>query len=133
MYALKSVCVNHILLYALIEAIQIADSNIIIKELEQKGITKPDEVNEDQKAVNHLAIRTVENHLAWTGFLWRYGFHMPEFCDKLCEPFYGKSLKLYIFKNLQGFIMRFKSKIHGIGRHSMEEFTEFAAQDLKGT
>jgi len=110
---------------------QIADSNIIIKELEQKGITKPDEVSDDQKAVNHLAIRTVENHLAWTGFLWRYGFHMPEFYDKLCEPYYGKSRSLYFFKKFQGFIMRFKSKIHGIGRHSIEEFTEFAAQDLK--
>ena len=112
---------------------QIADSNIIVKELEHKGITKTDEVSEDQKAVNHLAIRTVENHLAWTGFLWRYGFHMPEFYDKLCEPYYGKSRSLYFFKKFQGFIMRFKSKIHGIGRHSIEEFTEFAAQDLKGT
>ena len=83
--------------------------------------------------MNHLAIRTVENHLAWTGFLWRYGFHMPEFYDKLCEPYYGKSRSLYFFKKFQGFIMRFKSKIHGIGRHSIEEFTEFAAQDLKGT
>ena len=112
---------------------QIADSNIIIKELEQKGITKHDEVSEDQKAVNHLAIRTVENHLAWTGFLWRYGFHMPEFYDKLCEPYYGKSRSLFFFKNVQPTTYRFNSKIHGIGRHSMEEVTEFAGQDLKGT
>ena len=111
---------------------QIADSNIIIKELEQKGITQPDKVSEDQKAVNHLAIRTVENHLAWTGFLWRYGFHMSEFYEKLCAPYYGKGRNQFLFKNFQGFIMRFKSKIHGVGRHSVEEFTEFAAQDLKG-
>ena len=111
---------------------QIADSNIIIKELEQKGITQPDKVSEDQKAVNHLAIRTVENHLAWTGFLWRYGFHMSEFYEKLCAPYYGKGRNQFLFKNFQGFIMRFKSKIHGVGRHSLEEFTEFAAQDLKG-
>ena len=110
---------------------QIADSNIIIKELEHKGITKPDEVSEDQKAVNHLAIRTVENHLAWTGFLWRYGFHMPEFYDKLCEPYYGNSQIALAFKNFQSESYMSKSKIHGIGRHSMEEFTEFAAQDLK--
>ena len=58
---------------------------------------------------------------------------MPEFYDKLCEPYFGNSQIAFAFKNFQSESYMSKSKIHGIGRHSMEEFTEFAAQDLKGT
>ena len=96
------------------------------------GLTQPDELTEDQKAVNHLAVRTIENHMAVAGFLWRYGYHMPEFYEKLCEPYYGSSRGLKFFRYGQGFMMKVKASFHGIGRHSIEEVADMANQDLKG-
>ena len=60
-----------------------ADSNLIIKELEKRGICKPDDEEEQQKAINHLVTTTLENHTSIVGFYWRYSFNMEEFCSKL--------------------------------------------------
>jgi len=112
---------------------QMSDSNLIIQELEKRGIAKPDEnLSEVQKSVNHLATVTVENHTAIAGFHWRYGYNMPEFLEKLIEPYFhlvpGRSLAF--FRYLQPYIMVLKTKMHGLGRHSLSEIAQFSFKDL---
>jgi len=111
---------------------QIADSNIIIQELEKRGISKSDDnVDSTQRAVNHLATVTIENHTSIAGFHWRYGYNMPEFYEKLCEPFFGSGRSLYFFRYLQPYGMIMKTKMHGLGRHSLEEIAQFSFYDLE--
>ena len=110
---------------------QIPDSNMIINDLESRGIAASDELTETQKAVAHLATVTVENHTAIAGFHWRYGYNMPEFYQKLCEPFYGGGRSLSFFRYFQPYAMIMKTKMHGLGRHSLPEIAQFSFKDLK--
>lgn len=110
---------------------QIPDSNLIIQELEKRGIAKPDEnLNSSQKAVNHLATVAVENHTCIASLHWRYGFNMPEFYDKLLEPYFMKVWSLQVFRYLVPKGMLLRTKLHGLGRHSLDEVAEFSYQDL---
>lgn len=109
---------------------QIPDSNQIITELEKRGISKADELSPSQKAISHLAKVAMENHTCLAGFHWRYGYHMPEFYEKLCEPFFGNGRSLTFFKNFQPYAMIMKTKMHGLGRHNLDEIADFSFQDL---
>jgi len=110
---------------------QIPDSNVIIKEFEKRGITKPDEnLDTSQKAVNHLATVAVENHTCIASLHWRYGFNMPEFYDKLLDPYFMKVWSLQVFRYLVPKGMLLRTKLHGLGRHSLDEVAEFSYQDL---
>lgn len=109
----------------------IPDSNVIINELEKRGISKPDGSDPDQNAVYHLATVALENHTCLAGFLWRYGYHMTEFYEALCKETYGSSRALFFFRNVQPFAMKMKGRFHGLGRHSLEEIAEFSFKDLK--
>ena len=81
------------------------------------GITKPDEnLNPSQKAVNHLATVAVENHTCIASLHWRYGFNMPEFYDKLLDPFFIKVWSLQVFRYLVPKGMLLRTKLHGLGR-----------------
>lgn len=111
---------------------QIADSNIIIQELEKRGISMPDqELTEEQKVSNHLATICLENHTSLAGFVWRYGYNMAEFFEKVCKDTYGKSWSVFFFKKFMPSGIKTKAKNHGLGRHSIEEITEFSFKDLK--
>jgi glutathione S-transferase len=112
---------------------QIPDSNVAIKELEARGLAKKDEGNTtQQQSIGHLATVALENHTAIAGFYWRYGFHMEEFFVKLVQPFFGGGKAgLLFFRYLQPFMMRLKTRMHGLGRHSTQEVAEFACEDLK--
>jgi hypothetical protein len=79
-----------------------------------------------------LATVAIENHTAIAGFHWRYGYNMPEFLEKLIEPYFhlvpGRSLAF--FRYLQPYIMVIKTKMHGLGRHSLSEIAQFSFKDL---
>jgi len=110
---------------------QIPDSNQIIQELEKRGIANPDEfLNPSEKAVNHLATVAIENHTCLASLHWRYGFNMPEFYEKLMEPFFVKVWSLQVFRYLVPRGMLLRTKLHGLGRHSLDEVAEFSYQDL---
>ena len=111
-----------------------ADSNLIIKELEKRGICKPDDEEEQQKAINHLVTTTLENHTSIVGFYWRYSFNMEEFCSKLITKpnTYPKNnfchnLRIIIIETYTTAIERYRKTIlsnmerkiitHAIGRH----------------
>jgi len=63
----------------------IADSNVIIARLITLFAASVDIklLTPEQRAIAHAATRMVEEHLAQTGFYYRYGLHMPEFYDVL--------------------------------------------------
>lgn len=110
----------------------IPDSNVIIEELERRGIAAPDALLSPlKKAASHLATVAMENHTSLAGFLWRYGAHMNEFYEKLCRENYGASWDLFFFKHLMPFGMRLKGRFHGLGRHLPEEIEAFACKDLE--
>ena len=108
-----------------------ADSNCIIKELEKRGIAKPDEgLDDQQKAINHLVSITLENHTSIIGFYWRYSYNMDEFCNKLIiKPNYPKNM--FFFRKILPITMNLRAFLQGIGRHSLEEVCEFSFEDLK--
>ena len=81
--------------------------------------------------MNHLATVTIENHTSLAGFHWRYGYNMPEFYEKLCEPYFGSGKSLLFFRYLQPYGMIMKTKMHGLGRHSLSEIAEFSFKDLE--
>ena len=82
------------------------------------GISKPDDIDSTQKAVNHLATVTLENHTSVAGFHWRYIYNMPEFYEKLCEPYYGKSKALAFFRYGMPYTFVMKTKMHGLGKET---------------
>ena len=89
------------------------------------GITKADEnLNPSQKAVNHLATVAVENHTCIASLHWRYGFNMPEFYEKLMEPYYMKVWSLQVFRYLVPRGMLLRTKLHGLGRFVIQNFIE---------
>ena len=108
-----------------------ADSNLIIKELEKRGICKPDDEEEQQKAINHLVTTTLENHTSIVGFYWRYSFNMEEFCSKLITKPNTYPKNTFFFRKILPITMRLRAFLQGIGRHSLEEVCEFSFEDLK--
>lgn len=86
-------------------------------------------VAEEKKAIAHAFSIMVENHTAVAGFNWRYGYHMEEFSEKLIMH-YGKGPAMFFFRYIQPIGMRFRTHLHGLGRHSLEEINEFTFKDL---
>ena len=66
--------------------------------------------------MNHLATVAVENHTCIASLHWRYGFNMPEFYDKLLEPYFMKVWSLQVFRYLVPKGMLLRTKLHGLGR-----------------
>ena len=94
------------------------------------GLAQQDSLSPENHAISHLINRTMENHTCIAGFHWRYGYNMPEFFEKLCEPYFDKTRSMYFFKNFQPYAMILKTKMHGLGRHSLPEIANFSFQDL---
>ncbi len=66
--------------------------------------------------MNHLATVAVENHTCIASLHWRYGFNMPEFYDKLLDPYFMKVWSLQVFRYLVPKGMLLRTKLHGLGR-----------------
>jgi len=110
---------------------QIPDSNIIIHELERRGITAPDDITCSQKAFNHLVRVATENQTILTLFYWRYGFHMDEFFEKVTHFWPTKRINILLFKYLKPILAKVEGKIVSCLRHSKDEIVQHACEDLK--
>ncbi len=109
---------------------QIPDSNIIIKTLEERGLAAKDDVtSEDEAYIAHMASRMLENHTSIAGFYWRYGFHIEEFYAKVCTHFPDSRATRW-FQKFQPYATKLRTHLHGLGRHEMDEISEFTYQDL---
>jgi len=110
----------------------IPDSNVIINELEKRGIAKPDgRMTVGQKAVSHLITVTIENHTSFAGAYWRYVYHIPEFYEKVIKPYSKGYFMDLLFIYITPYYVALKAKFHGIGRHTLDEIAEFSFQDLQ--
>jgi len=111
---------------------QIPDSNIIIEKLKEKFQVDPDrDIPVTDLAMGHAATLMVENHTAHIGFHYRYGHHMENFLEtlKLAEYYpSGKAIKNW--GRVQPTMTRFRSWLHGIGRHENTEVWEMSFKDL---
>jgi len=115
---------------------QIPDSNVIIQKLKEKFQVDPDkDIPETDLAMGHAATVMMENHTAHIGFHYRYGHHMENFLKTLkCAEYISadhisdKAIK--IWGTVQPFLTRFRSYLHGIGRHENSDIWEMSFKDL---
>jgi len=111
---------------------QIPDSNVIIEKLKAKFQVNPEkDIPETDLAMAHAATVMVENHTAHIGFHYRYGHHMENFLNtlKLAEYYpSGKAIKHW--GRFQPAMTRFRSYLHGIGRHENSIVWEMSFKDL---
>jgi len=115
---------------------QIPDSNVIIQRLKEKFQVDPDkDISETDLAMGHAATVMMENHTAHIGFHYRYGHHMENFLKTLkcaeyisAEHISAKAIK--IWGRVQPFLTRFRSYLHGIGRHENSDIWEMSFKDL---
>lgn len=110
----------------------IADSNIIIRRLKSHFKVDPERDFDDKDlAVAHMTLITIEQHLAFIGFHYRYGYHMPKFLETLniINLWPGNSAKWW--GRFQPYITRFRDYISGLGRHENEELYAMSFQDLQ--
>ena len=107
------------------------DSNVIISRLRKHfkvGIDS--DLTEAERGSAHMATVALENRTAIAGFYWRYGFNMEEFTDILCKGRMPAKI-LGFWKFIQPYGTRFKTRQHGLARHSKEEVEEFSCQDIQ--
>jgi len=111
---------------------QIADSNIIIEKLREKFQVDPDkDIPEKDLAMGHAATLMVENHTAQIGFHYRYGFHMQNFLETLkCAEYFPSAKAMKTWGRVQPYITKFRSHLHGIGRHENTDIWEMSFKDL---
>jgi len=110
----------------------IADSNIIMDRLKVHFKVDPDrDLDDQQVAVSHTTLITIEHHLAFIGFHYRYGYNMPQFLHKLniINVWPGNAAKWW--GRFQPYATRFRDHISGLGRHENQELYEMSFQDLK--
>ncbi|XP_035225608.1 failed axon connections-like [Stegodyphus dumicola] len=120
-----------------INGVEIADSDIIIKELSQIfGKDLDENLTLDQKNVSHAFVSMLNNHTSWVMRWWRYS-HPGEFL-KAAQLDIKRTLNSKLPKGLLHFFFKlgFKSNIkravgHGVGRHNSDEIYEFGKKDLK--
>ncbi|XP_015929788.1 failed axon connections [Parasteatoda tepidariorum] len=120
-----------------VNGVEIADSDIIIKELSQMfGKDLDEHLTLDQKNVSHAFVSMLNNHTSWVMRWWRYS-HPGEFL-KAAQMDIKRTLNSKLPKGLLQFFFKlgFKSNIkrtigHGVGRHNSDEIYEFGKKDLK--
>ncbi|GIY01655.1 failed axon connections [Caerostris darwini] len=120
-----------------VNGVEIADSDIIIKELSEIFVKDLDEnLTLDQRNVSHAFVSMLNNHTSWVMRWWRYS-HPGEFL-KAAQMDIKRTLNSKLPKGLLQFFFKlgFKSNIkravgHGVGRHNSEEIYEFGKKDLK--
>ena len=109
----------------------VTDSNVIIRRLRQHfKIGIDSDLSEAEKGAAHMATVALENRTAIAGFYWRYGFNMEEFTDILCKGRMPAKI-LGFWKRIQPYGTRFKTRQHGLARHTKEEVEEFSCQDIQ--
>ena len=110
---------------------QIPDSNVIIERLEEKfGVQRfAGEVTAEQRAAAHALTVMLENHTAIAGFHWRYGRNMDAFLEVAAKYYPQSGLKFW--RLVQPYMTRFKTVMHGLGRHEYHEIDAFSCKDLK--
>ena len=107
------------------------DSNVIISRLQQHfNVELDSDLTKGERGGAHMATVALENHTAIAGFYWRYGFNMEEFTEKLCKGRMPAKI-LGFWKRIQPFAYRFKTRQHGLARHTNEEVVELSCQDLQ--
>lgn len=130
-YSLKFSTATGQIPYVELNGEEMADSNVIISRLRQHfKVGMDSDLTESERGAAHLATVALENHTAIAGFYWRYGFNMDEFTDILCKGRMPARI-LGFWKRIQPFGTRFKTRQHGLARHTKEEVEEFSCQDLK--
>jgi len=120
-----------------VNGIEIADSDIIIKELSQMfGKDLDENLTLDQRNVSHAFVSMLNNHTSWVMRWWRYS-HPGEFL-KAAQMDIKRTLNSKLPKSVLQFFFKlgFKSNIkraigHGVGRHNSDEIYEFGKKDLK--
>ncbi len=130
-YSLKFSSAKGQIPYIELNGMEYADSNQIITKLTNHfGVAIDNGLTKEQLALSHMTTVTLENHTAVAGFYWRYGFNMYEFTDLVCK---GRmpDKALMFWKRFQPFTQRFKTRWHGLARHTDEEVAEFSCQDIQ--
>ncbi|XP_067139798.1 failed axon connections-like [Centruroides vittatus] len=120
-----------------LNGVEIADSDIIIKELSKHFDKDLDaDLSADQRNISHAFISMLNNHTSWVMRWWRYS-HPGDFL-KAAQLDIKRTLNSKLPKGLLQFFFKlgFKSNIkrtvgHGLGRHTPEEIYEFGKSDLK--
>lgn len=116
---------------------EIADSDIIVKELSQHFNKDLDaNLTAEQKTVSHAMESMLNNHTSWVVRWWRYN-NPTEFL-KASQMDMKKTLNSRLPNSLLNVLFRigFKSNVkmvvgHGIGHHTTEEIYDFGKSDLK--
>lgn len=120
---------------------EIADSQIIIKELTQKFNNDLDAaLSAEQRNIAHATISMIENHLVWVVMWWRTKF--PDQVLKGYKVNLQHALGTRIPNGILNFLFKFafgrkwlqgakKVKAQGMGVHSADEINEFGQGDLK--
>jgi len=116
---------------------EIADSDLIIKELSEKFEKNLDEgLTPEQRVTSHAFESMLNNHTSWVVRWWRYN-NAQEFLEtakldvkQAINSVLPKGVLSFLFK--LGFKSHIKNTVnHGLGRHSPEEIYEFGKQDLQ--
>jgi len=116
---------------------EIADSDIIVKELSQHFNKDLDaNLSAEQKTVSHAMESMLNNHTSWVVRWWRYN-NPAEFL-KASQMDMKRTLNSRLPNSLLNVLFRigFKSNVkmvvgHGIGHHTTEEIYDFGKSDLK--
>jgi len=116
---------------------EIADSDLIIKELTEKFEKNLDDgLTSEQKVTSHAFESMLNNHTSWVVRWWRYN-NPSDFLEtakldvkQAVNSILPKGVLSFLFKI--GFRNHIKNAVgHGLGRHTTEEIFEFGKQDLK--
>lgn len=112
---------------------EIPDSNIIIRRLKAEFGTDPDSgCSAEELAMAHAATGMIEHHLAHVGFHYRYGHHMSDFLRVLkLGEYYNSPGSIKNWGRVQPMMTRFRSYLHGLGRHENSEIWEMSFKDLR--
>jgi len=115
--------------YIILDGEEIADSNKIINFLEKKfNISENEGLNEEQQAISHCLLRTVDESLSWTYFTLRY-MHYDHYYEQFFQlplpNFFRKMAQRHLRKQITNRMI-----LHGIGRKSIPEIAEIAWKDI---
>jgi len=124
------------LLFIELNGEEIADSDIILKELSKKFEKNLDDgLTTEQKVQSHAFESMLNNHTGWVVRLWRYS-HPDDFLAA-SQLDVKKALNSKLPKGVLEFMFKWGIKRnvsdaigHGIGHHSLEEAVEFGKSDL---